>query len=64
MQMRIDTKENGDGVVTATWYITISAITKEGNREIQEFEENIKKESKRIPMIIGQYMETGKMVPQ
>ena len=61
MQMRIETTENGDGTVTATWFITLSAITKFGNSEVQEFEEKIKTLSEGVPMIIGHYLEKGEM---
>jgi hypothetical protein len=64
MQMRVDAKENRDGTVTGTWHITNSAITKTGNREVQEFEEKIKKESQGLPLIIGHYLEKGKMIQQ
>jgi hypothetical protein len=62
MQMRIDAEENQDGLVTATWTITNSAITEAGNQEVTAFEEKIKKESKDLPKIIGHYLETGEMV--
>lgn len=61
MQMRIEAKENTDGTVTGTCHITNSAITKDGNQEIQEFEEKIKTLSEGVPMIIGRYLETGEM---
>jgi hypothetical protein len=62
MQMRVEATQNGNGTVTATWTITNSAITKAGNQEILEFEEKIKKESQGLPMIIGHYLEAGKMM--
>ncbi|MGD9202816.1 MAG: hypothetical protein PVI26_14750 [Chitinispirillia bacterium] len=62
MQMRVAVKDNKDGTVTATWHIINSAITKKGNQEIEEFKDTIKKESGRIPMLIGHYLETGRIM--
>lgn len=56
MRMKIESKDNSDGTVTATWYITSSALTEIGNQAVDQFEVKIAKASSGLPMLIENYL--------
>lgn len=61
LHVRITVTDNGDGTV-ATWQPTPTALNEEGNKEVANLEDEVKKRSGTLPKMIGRYLKKGKKI--
>jgi len=59
---RIMLNDNKDGTVTGIWDCTVTALTENGNKKVNKWNNFLKQEAKILPRMIDYYLKEGKTV--